>query len=128
MKQKRPFTLIEIMVVIFLIGLIGSVIGYNMKGSLNKGRAFKTERAIEQLESLLNLELAKGTGTVEEIIADKEKYLKLAGHSKPQDLLKDGWGQPFTFDLDDNEEFVVTSDKWKKYKDKINEQNTKPKK
>jgi len=94
MKKKRAFTLLEIMIVIFLIGLIGSIIGYNMKGSLDEGKAFKTEQAILQIKDLLELEIAKGsTGSdIEENPAD---FLKATGVVKnPEKLLKDGWGNP----------------------------------
>ncbi len=53
-------TLLEIMIVIVLIGLIGSVIGFNMKGSLDEGRAFKTRQAQEQIQDILMLEVARG--------------------------------------------------------------------
>ena len=42
-KSKKAMTLLEVMIVIFIIGIISSVIGYNMKGSLEKAKAFKTE-------------------------------------------------------------------------------------
>ncbi len=85
----------EIMIVIVLIGLIGSVIGINMKGSLDKGRAFKTEQAIQQIEDIFNLELAQGA-TVEHILANKEQVLTDSGLVKdPEKFLKDGWGFEF---------------------------------
>ena len=40
-KRKSPLTIIEIMIVIFIISIVGGVMSYNMKGSLVKGRAFK---------------------------------------------------------------------------------------
>ena len=43
MQKKRALTLLEIMIVIVLIGIIGSVIGVNMKGSLDAGKAFKSD-------------------------------------------------------------------------------------
>ena len=58
-RKKRTLTLMEIMIVIVLIGLIGSVIGINMKGSLDKGRAFKTKEAIRQIDDIFSLEIAQ---------------------------------------------------------------------
>ena len=43
-KKKRSMTLLEVMIVIFIIGIIGSIVGYNMKGSMEKARAFKRVR------------------------------------------------------------------------------------
>ncbi len=93
-RKKQPFTLMEIMIVIFLIGLIGGVISYNMKGSMDEGRVFKTERGIEQIGDTLRLAIARGA-TLKEIQEDPKFYINQAGIVKDADkLLKDGWGQP----------------------------------
>ena len=91
--KKQALTLLEIMIVIFLIGLIGSVIGYNMKGSLEEGKVFKTKQAIEKIGDILRLEVAKGY-SMEDVIAEPIRFLKNSGLIKnPEDALKDGWGQ-----------------------------------
>jgi len=91
-KRKQPITLIEIMIVIFLIGLIGSVLGYNMKGSLEEGKAFKTEQASLQIRDLLLLEAAKGT-PLTTVVANPKLYLSRSGFVKNvEKLLEDGWG------------------------------------
>lgn len=93
--KKQTLTLLEIMIVIFLIGLIGSVIGYNMKGSLEEGKAFKTERTIEKLHDILMLEVAKGY-SIDEVISDVPRFLKNSGLVKdPKNLVVDGWNQKF---------------------------------
>ena len=58
-KRRRFVTLIEIMIVMFLIALITGVIAYNYRGSLDEGKAFKTSAAIDKIETILNLEIAK---------------------------------------------------------------------
>ncbi len=94
-KKKQTLTLLEIMIVIFLIGIIGSVIGYNMKGSLEEGKAFKTETTKEKLYDILMLEVAKGY-SVDEVLKNKEVFLTNSGLVKdPKKLLVDGWNQPF---------------------------------
>jgi prepilin-type N-terminal cleavage/methylation domain-containing protein len=94
-RKKQALTLIEIMIVIVLIGLIGSVIGANMKGSLDEGRSFKTKYAMEQIKDILMLEVAKGE-SIETVVAEKEKYLENSGMVKDvKKMLKDGWGEDF---------------------------------
>ena len=94
-KKKFALTLIEIMIVIVLIGLIGSVIGANMKGSLDEGRAFKSKYAIDQIKDILMLEVAKGE-SIDTVVAQKEKYLENSGMVKDVNkMLKDGWGEEF---------------------------------
>ena len=116
-RQKRNLTLLEIMIVIVLIGLIGSVIGFNVKGSLDEGKAFKTEQAQEQIKDILLLEVAKGM-SLEDAVAQKEEILHNSGLIKnPEAFLKDGWGIPFRIWLggQGNQDLFVRSDKFESY-------------
>lgn len=105
MKKKKPkhfFTLLEIMIVIFLIGIIGSVVGYNMKGSLEKGKVFRTQQAMEQIEDAITLQLASGKTSKKEIETNLIKVLRDVGiFKKPDDLAKDGWGCEFKVTVDE---------------------------
>jgi len=115
-RRKRSFTLLEIMIVIFLIGIIGSVIGYNMKGSLEKGKAFRTEQAMRQIEDSLSLMLAEGTTTPEEIESDLKNALEKSGlFKKADEMAKDGWGTPFVVTLDEDNTIKVFSKNYEKY-------------
>ncbi len=121
-RKKRTLTLLEIMIVIVLIGLIGSVLGYNMKGSLDEGRAFKTRQAREQIHDILMLEVARGA-SIEDVVKDRQIYLKNSGLVKnPNALLKDGWGQEFEVKVDgrSNGEIIVHSARLKSHEDKKN--------
>jgi hypothetical protein len=94
-KKKYAITLLEIMIVIFLIGLIGSVVGYNVKGSMEEGKAFRSEQGAAQIEDILSLETSDGT-SAELIAEDPESFLRRSGLCKdPVKMLKDGWGQPY---------------------------------
>lgn len=117
--SKKAITLLEIMIVIFIIGIIGSVVGYNMKGSLDKGRSFKTEQAANKLYEVLTYALADGTVTYEEIKNTPDR-LKTALRSsglvqKPDDLIKDGWNVPFEFDFSVRDSVRFKSDKYEEY-------------
>jgi len=119
-KKKRYITLLEIMIVIFLISIIGGVLGYNMKGSLEKGRAFKTQQAKKQIKDILLLEYAKGEKTAEEIQENPKKILKNSGLVKnAEKLLKDGWNQPFKITYKKGEDtYKISSKKYTEYKNK----------
>lgn len=113
-KKKRSLTLLEIMIVIVLIGLIGSVIGVNMKGSLEEGKAFKTRQAATQIQDILMLAVAQ-EATIEEVTKDPQKYLELSGLVKnPEKYLKDGWGKKFDIKPSGGE-IKVTSTNLKAY-------------
>lgn len=117
MKKKRPFTLLEIMIVIFLIGLIGSVIGYNMKGSLDEGKAFKTKQAKHKIKEILELEIAKGIEP-DKVMNDPAQYLRASGIVKnPKKLICDGWGEKFDISYDEQKnEIKVFSKKYQTFK------------
>ncbi|KPK33126.1 MAG: hypothetical protein AMS24_02085 [Chlamydiae bacterium SM23_39] len=118
--KRRYMTLLEIMIVISLITLIGGVIGYNMKGSLERGKIFKTEQAKKQLEDILLLEYAKGEKTLEEIIENPIEVLKESGLVKnPEELMKDGWNEKFKIDIDKGE-LKINSKKYNSVKKKKN--------
>ena len=118
--KKRAFTLLEIIIVIFLITLITGAIGYNMKGTLDKGRAFRTEQAIDQLHDLLLMCVADGEKT-EEVAAKPEFYIKKYGFAKhPGKLIVDGWG--YELDIKPNQwksDFVIGSESLDNYHKKI---------
>ncbi len=118
--KKRPITLLEIMIVIFLIGLIGGVVGYNMKGSLDEGRAFKTEQASLRVREILLLEVANGA-ELDQVVGDSFSCLKNSGLCEnPDKLLKDGWNQPFVIKKKGNHDISVVSQKLKDYRAKKN--------
>lgn len=117
-KTKRAMTLLEIMIVIFIIGLISSVVGYNMRGSLDKGKAFKTHEAICKLYNVLQLELSEenvGNLAKDGLVKTVKVTLKNSGYiTKPNDYLKDGWGDPLTFDIV-NHEIRMTSKRYEEF-------------
>ena len=116
----------EIMIVIFLIGLIGSVIAYNMKGSLDEGRYFKSQQAIKQIQEVLELEIARGV-TAEKVNADPGFYIERSGIVKNVDkVVKDGWGNDFSITATPDGKIEVTSQKFKEYDDNRKKEHDEP--
>ncbi|MEN9654770.1 MAG: hypothetical protein RL235_882 [Chlamydiota bacterium] len=109
--KKRTFTLLEIIIAIFLITLITGAIGYSMRGTLDKGRVFRTEQAKDQLHDLLLMCVAEGDSP-QNVAAKPMEHIrkhKLAKH--PDKIVLDGWGKPFHIQLSkDGRDFVITSD------------------
>lgn len=94
--KKRFITLVEMMIVMFLIAMITGVIAYNYTGSLEEGKAFKTKAGIEKIHTVLDLYLAthpEDTGQIE------SKWKDILGHSQlvknSRELEKDGWGNEY---------------------------------
>ncbi len=121
-RQKRALTLLEIIIVIFLITLITGAIGYSMKGTLDKGRIFRTEQAMEQLHDLFLICLAEGE-TSEEIVRDPAGVIKKCGLAKnPSKLVEDGWGKKFDIAFGKGD-FKISSSNLTSYKKKMKQSN-----
>lgn len=114
--KKRALTLLEIMIVIMLITLISGAIGYSMKGTLEKGRAFRTAQGQEQLKDLLLICLAEGAKP-EDIAAHPVDHLKKIGLAKdPENLILDGWKEPFEITISAaKNDFTIKSKAYEKY-------------
>ena len=118
-KVRRAMTLLEIMIVIFIIGIISSVIGYNMKGSLEKAKAFKTTEGIKKITEIFELELAQGTTTTQSILKNPAAVLDNSGFvTNPKEFLKDGWGIPYKIELTKSEKIKISSEAYNTYKNK----------
>ncbi len=119
--KKKALTLLEIMIVIFLITLITGAIGYNMLGTLEKGKVFRTEQAQEQLHDLLLVCLNEGW-TVDAIIQNPVQCLTRSGLAKnPNELIVDGWGEAFTITpLRNRKDFKIESRRLTNYRNRMN--------
>lgn len=117
-KKKRPITLLEIMIVILIIGLIGGVLGYNMKGSLDRGKAFKTEQGIARLQEAVALEEETNPRfSPQAFQASPQGFIDHCGLFKDSEAaLKDGWGGSYVIGVTENGEVVFTSQRWSAYK------------
>jgi general secretion pathway protein G len=127
MRKKRAITLLEIMIVILLIGLIGGVVSYNLKGTLDKGKAFASKEGAKKLEDILNLEIQNGTKKAVEIARDKtdeRDVVKacilnsgLISSQQVKKFVKDGWNEFFIIKkVAGHEQVVVMSRKYEEYK------------
>lgn len=117
-RKKRSMTLLEIMVVIFIIGIIGTVIGVNMKGSLEEGKAFKSEKGSKQVYEILTLELSKGNLDLSTLTFQQAKQV-LANSGLTSDidkLMEDGWGKQYHIvKTEDESDLRVISDNFIRY-------------
>jgi len=101
-KRKSTITLLEVMIVVLLIGIIGSVLGFNMKGSLDEGKVFKSREGSKQLRDILLMQeteydkLKAATASPETI---KKALIDSKMVSNVEQLMKDGWGNPYDYEI-----------------------------
>lgn len=114
--KRRYVTLIEMMIVMFLIALITGVVAYNYRGTLDEGKVFQTKTGMQKLETVLNLEIAKNPDLGNGIKSNWQNIIRNSPliHD-PERLIKDGWGFPYDVDVDDNGAVKVTSQKLNEY-------------
>lgn len=115
--KKRHITLIEIMIVMFLIALITGVIAYNYRGTLEEGKAFKTRAAIEKLETILSLEIANHPQEKATITTGWKEIIERSPlvHD-PKALEKDGWGNEYQVEINpETDAITVTSNRLNDY-------------
>jgi general secretion pathway protein G len=114
--KKRYVTLIEMMIVMFLIALITGVIAYNYRGSLEEGKAFKSKAGMEKIEMILNLRIAEDPDLLDNINSQWQEVIKRDPLVKDANsLIKDGWGKPYDVTVENNV-IRVRSQKYNEYK------------
>lgn len=120
MKKRYAMTLMEIMIVIFIITTIVGVLGVNMKGSMEKGKAFKSVQGGRQIYEVLSMELSQGNCTEDDLRENTESVLANSGLVRKADqLMKDGWGNSYKITCN-NGEIRVRSTKYEAYAKKKN--------
>ena len=93
--RRAYITLIEMMIVMFLIALITGVIAYNVKGSLDQGKVFKTKVGIEKIETILNLAIANEPDFANHMDNWKGIVMSSPLVQNGESLVKDGWGNDY---------------------------------
>lgn len=117
-RKKRAITLIEIMIVILLIGVIGGTLAFNMRGSMDQGRAFKSEQNKMRIHDLLLLESAQSGNDLSQVAKKWEDVVARSPMVKnAAELCKDGWNRKFEVNVVDDE-IRITSTKLEAFKKK----------
>ena len=117
--KKRFITLVEMMIVMFLIAMITGVIAYNYTGSLEEGKAFKTKAGIEKIHTVLDLYLATHPEERDRIDSQWRDILRksqLVKNSRERE--KDGWGVDYQVSVDEKGDIEIKSQKYEDYQAK----------
>lgn len=111
--KRRFITLIEMMIVMFLIAMITGVIAYNYRGSLDEGKAFKTRTGIDKLETILVLQFAENPN---QDISGWENMVDTSPLVQNADALKkDGWGEKYAVSRENDGKISITSKRYEEY-------------
>lgn len=96
MKIRRRFvTLVEMMIVMFLIALITGVVAYNYRSSLDRGRVFASEQGVERLQQILEIAVAERPELIDQV-ATRWQDIARTSPLFNERLLQDGWGNTYS--------------------------------
>lgn len=114
--RKRFLTLIEMMIVMFIIATITGVLGYRYQGSLDDAKVFKTKTAMERLSTALSLAAAENPDFLGNIQSEWQNAAvnSSMGTKNPNDIIRDGWGQLFEVSVE-NGNIVIHSPSYEQY-------------
>lgn len=123
--KRRHVTLIEMMIVMFLIAMIIGVVAYNYQGSLEEGKAFKTKTNKQKIENALTLILSDYPEYKDDIETKWKDLLTLSPLlQNTKDMENDGWGKEFEVKIE-NDRVEVKSSKLQEYHNKAKASVTK---
>lgn len=121
MRERRNagFTLVEILVVVFIIGLLATIVGVNVMGRTDEARRTKAMADLKEIEQALHLyKLDNGFyPTTEQGIAaliqrpptgPQPRRWNPEGYLNKTRLPEDPWGNPYVY-LSDGQNFVLKS-------------------
>lgn len=93
--RRRFVTLVEMMIVMFLIALITGVVAYNYRASLEKGRVFASEQGVERVRQILEISVAENPDVMDTISGGHWQDVAKSSPLFNDKLLKDGWGYDY---------------------------------
>jgi len=99
-SRARGFTLLEMLAVIVLIGIIGTIVVRQVSGSVDKGKYGAGKAQLNELQqSIENYALDNGSPPqeLEGLVTKPANATNWQGPYTKESLLKDPWGHPFGY-------------------------------
>jgi general secretion pathway protein G len=107
-RNRRGFTLVEMMVVIVILGILASVVTVKVYQHVRKARVTKAKIQIREFMKAIKIFKMETSKIPEELTELTEKTEE---NPDPQlDVIpKDPWGNDYDFYTDDDHEYVIVS-------------------
>ena len=115
MRRNEGFTLIEILVVVFIIGLLATIVSVNVIGQTDNARVVKAKADLKEIEQGLHLykldngiypTTEQGLGALVQRPSSGPQPRKYNADGYVQKIPEDPWGNRYVY-LSDGQQFVL---------------------
>ena len=113
-KNRRHFTLIEIMIVVVIIAMLAALVGPNILGNLDKAKAKSTKAQLVNLKNAVQqyyMDLSSYPSALQDLITNPGNDKWNGPYLEAKSLPKDGWDNDFIYTVPgaDNMPFDIDS-------------------
>lgn len=110
-KKRKGMTLVELMIVVVIIGIVFAYAFVNAGANTEKAKKARTAEDIAAITSAAAMYVAEQPDAATAIAAiDDDNTVLNNKLSKPIENMKDGWGNPYTVEVDTEDALVLVID------------------
>ncbi|HPY89866.1 MAG TPA: type II secretion system major pseudopilin GspG [Lentisphaeria bacterium] len=99
-RRSRPFTLIEIMIVVVIIGMLAALVGPNILGSLDKTKVKSTKAQLVSLKNAVQqfyMDMSSYPNRLDDLLVNPGNDKWDGPYLEAKNLPKDGWDNEFQY-------------------------------
>ena len=99
-RRSRPFTLIEIMIVVVIIGMLAALVGPNILGSLDKTKVKSTKAQLVSLKNAVQqfyMDMSSYRNRLDDLLVNPGNDKWDGPYLEAKNLPKDGWDNEFQY-------------------------------
>ena len=113
-RRRHPFTLIEIMIVVVIIGMLAALVGPNIIGNLDKTKVKSTKTQLVSVKNAVQqyyMDMSSYPARLEDLLVNPGNDKWDGPYLEAKNLPKDGWDNDFQYSCpgQDNMPFDIIS-------------------
>ncbi|MDD4098530.1 MAG: type II secretion system major pseudopilin GspG [Lentisphaeria bacterium] len=113
-RRRHPFTLIEIMIVVVIIGMLAALVGPNIIGNLDKTKVKSTKAQLVSVKNAVQqyyMDMSSYPARLEDLLVNPGNDKWDGPYLEAKNLPKDGWDNDFQYSCpgQDNMPFDIIS-------------------